>query len=127
MTNPTREEFLGYVHTPLSNQFGDPRVTRNEAITSVTRYRWSELRDWDVETDAREYWDALSDDKHARLFTVGPGYWDQTRAELDSVSHGFRAEGALTVPFGMAFQAPHNLSVHDSSDPHALIEHGTQP
>ena len=68
---PTREEFLSYVHTPLTNPQGDPAA--GSPTKSAMRYRWRELRDWDVESDAGEYWDGVSEsDKQARLVEAMP-------------------------------------------------------
>jgi hypothetical protein len=118
MASPTREEFLNYVHTPLANPQGDPPT--GSPTKSTMRYRWRELRDWDIEADAIAYWDGLPDhDKHARL--VAAGYWEVVRMQLDGFDQPFSSESNLRDPFGNAFRAPHNLAVQRSSDVHAKM------
>jgi hypothetical protein len=49
MTSPlTREYYLSYVHLPLTNPEGDPPGSTK----SPMRYRWRELRDWDIKAEA---------------------------------------------------------------------------
>ena len=54
-SHPTREEFVGYVHQPLPNG-----GTGGSPTKSTLRYRWRELRDWDVEAEARTYWEGTA-------------------------------------------------------------------
>ena len=119
MTSPaTREEFLSYVHTPLSNPQGDPAP--GSPTKSSMRYRWRELHDWDVEADANEYWNAMSDgDKQARLSRVPP--WEVVCMMLDSFTQPFTSESTLRYPFGTAFRSTHNLAIQGASDAHAEI------
>ena len=57
MPYPTREEFLDHVHQPLTRHEDD---RTGSPTKSTMRYRWRELRDWDVEADARDYWNSLA-------------------------------------------------------------------
>src|SRR5437667_10812230 len=115
MPSPTREEFLSYVHTPLTNAQGDP--LSGSPTKSTMRYRWRELRDWDVEADAREYWDMLPDeDKDVVLINVREAYWEFVREELDDLAEPFIAEPTLQGSFTAAFRNPHNRVIKGASD-----------
>ena len=102
---PTREEYFSYVHLPLTNPEGDPPP--GSPTKSPMRYRWRELRDWDVEAGANAYWDAMSDaDKQARLTRVPP--WEVVRMMLTNIVEPFTSEPSLHDPFVTAFRIPHN-------------------
>jgi hypothetical protein len=66
MASPTCDEFLSHVHRPLVNRNDDPQSGFHPK--STTRYRWRELRLWDVE--AESYWDAVLDDDKTRTVDV---------------------------------------------------------
>ena len=123
MSGPTREELLSYVHAPLSNPEGDPPV--GSPTKSTMRYRWRELCEWDVEADAREYWDGVSnEDKQARL-RVHPAYWEFVRGQLEEFSEPFKSELSLRDPFAVAFRSGHNAATRGASDPHAEMRSET--
>ena len=115
---PTREEYLSYVHLPLTNPEGDPPP--GSPTKSPMRYRWRELRDWDVEADANAYWDGMSDsDKQSRLTRVPP--WEVVRMMLANIVEPFTSEPSLHDPFVTAFRIPHNGAIQGASDAHAEI------
>ena len=117
MASPTRDEFLSHVHARLVNPSGDPAP--GSPTKSTMRYRWRELLQWDVETEAEAYWDGLADnDKNARL-AVRPTYWEVVQDQLDSFTQPFSSEPTLRVPFSTALQIPHNIAIRDASDVHA--------
>jgi hypothetical protein len=123
MTSLTREEFLNYVHSPLSNPDGDPTGSPTK---STMRYRWRELHHWSVEAEAREYWAAVSiDDKQATLTRVRPGFWDDMREDLEDVKEPFTSETSLQAPFAIAFRIGHNRAIRGASDHHAEMRSET--
>ena len=116
----TREEFLSHVHTPLVNPHGDPPP--GSPTKSTLRTRWRELRDWDIEVEARQYWKDMKDeDRVARLVGIPPEYWTVVRAMLNSYIQPYMRELTLRDPFSAAFRAPHNASIIGASDSHAEI------
>lgn len=120
MTSSTREEFLSYVHTPLTHSRRDPAPV--SPTISRMRYRWRELRHWDVEADAKVYWEGLpTDDKQARLPTVTAGHWEDMHTSLSSSNEPYISEETLQRLFDSAFTVGHNLAIRGSSDAHAEI------
>jgi hypothetical protein len=120
MPFPTREEFLNYVHIPLSNPRGDPRA--GSPTKSTMRYRWRELRDWDIETEAAEYWTRSPlEDKLAPVLVLPANHWESVRAQLTMFTQPFTSEPSLRDPFGVAFRSGHNGAIRGASDGHAEI------
>lgn len=119
MTPPTREQFLDHVHQPLINPQGDPLA--GSPTKSTMRYRWRDLRDWDVEGEAHDYWDSLSDtDKHAKVVTR-VNHWDSVCDDLDAFTQPFTSESTLRSPFDAAFRKGHNHAIKGASYAHAEI------
>lgn len=119
-SHPTREEFVGHVHQPLPDG-----GTGGSPTKSTLRYRWRELRDWDVEADARTYWEGLpSGDKNGVLNHVHSTHWDVAQSSLDALMEPFTVESTLRAPFSTAYQIPHNLAIVGASDEHAVMRIG---
>ena len=70
MSGPTREGFLNFVRTPLHNLDRDPLA--GSPTKSTMRYRWRELREWDVEAEAVEHWDVVTNDDKASEVAGAP-------------------------------------------------------
>lgn len=119
MASLTRDEFLGHVHAPLVNRNDDPQS--GSPTKSTTRYRWRELRHWDVEGETQSYWDALPDDDKTRTVDVPLGYWNVIEHQLRSFSQPLTTEPTLKFPFNNAIQNPHNTAIQGASDAHAEI------
>src|SRR5579859_1807700 len=119
MASPTRDEFLSYVHAPLVNRDGDPKP--GSPTKSTMRYRWHELRHWQVEVDAQSYWDATPDDDKTQTVDVPPAYWSVIEHQLRTFSQPLTSEPTLKVPFANALQIPHNTAIPGASDAHAEI------
>ena len=116
----TREEFLNHVHQPLINPQGDP--LGGSPTKSTMRYRWRNLRDWDIEADAREYWGKVNDlDKQALLTNILQAHWEFVRLQLINMREPFTAEPSLHGPFEVAYRTGHNGAIHGASDAHAEI------
>lgn len=119
-SHPTREEFVSYVHQPLPNG-----GTGGSPTKSALRYRWRELRDWDVEADARTYWEGMpSSDKNGVLNHVHSAYWSVTESNLAAFMEPFTAESTLRDPFSTAYRGPHNLAIVGAGDRHAVMRIG---
>jgi len=117
---PTREEFLNYVHQPLTNPQGDPHA--GSPTKSTMRYRWRDLRDWDVETEAMSYWEHLpTADKEATLVDLSGAHWEVVRSLLYTMRKPYNAETSLRGPFEIAFRTGHNGAIEGASDTHAEI------
>jgi hypothetical protein len=116
MTAPTRDEFLSHVHQGLVNPDTDPK--KRSPTKSTQRYRWRELLPWDVEAEARAYWDALGEDDKTAILPVA-GYWGIAQLQVDSDFEEFASESGLRSPFNAAFKHPHNLAIRGASDEHA--------
>jgi hypothetical protein len=126
MTVPTRDEFLNYVHRGLTHSNTDPK--KSSPTKSTQRYRWRQLLPWDVEAEARGYWDALGEDQKTAALAVMPGYWDFVQVQLDGYTQPLTSESRLRIPFGNAFQIPHNLAIRGAGDAHAeMWTEGAQP
>ena len=119
-SHPTREEFVGYVHQPLPNG-----GTGGSPTKSTLRCRWRELRDWEVEAEARTYWEGLPlSDKQATMLGVDSAFWTTIRSLLEAFMEPFTAESTLRAPFSTAYQGPHNLAIMGASDEHAVMRIG---
>ena len=128
MAAPTRDEFLSHVHKGLIHQETDPKKKKGSPTKSTQRYRWRELLPWDVEAESRVYWDALSDDQKAAPLGLPPVYWDVVQLQLDGYTQPLTSEPGLRIPFGTAFQIPHNLAIRGAGDVHAAMwTEGAQP
>jgi len=126
MAATTRDEFLSHVHQGLVHHETDGK--KGSPTKSTQRYRWRQLLPWDVEADARAYWDALSDDERTASVGVAPGYWDFVQQQLDDYSQPLTSEPSLRVPFSNAFQTPHNRAIRGAGDIHAAMwSEGSQP
>jgi len=117
MASPTRDEFLGYIHQPCRNRDGDPLP--GSPTKSTRRYRWRELRDWDIERDATEYWAGLPDADKTQTVNVRPGYWDFIADQLESSDEPLTSEHVLQFPFSNALRNPLNKAIRGASDAHA--------
>jgi hypothetical protein len=116
MTSPTREEFLNYVHQPLSRD-GDGGT--GSPTKSTMRYRWRELQDWDIEADARDYWNDLPvADKQTRVVTR-VSHWDSVLHFFDVNRTPYASESSLRDPFVAAYLNGHNLAIRGAADAHA--------
>ena len=123
----TRDEFLSHVHQRLVRPETDGN-RKGSPTKSTQRYRWRQLLPWDVEGDARAYWDALGDDQRTATLGVMPGYWDFVQQQLDDYSQPLTSEPSLRLPFGIAFQTPHNRAIRGAGDVHAeMWSEGSQP
>jgi hypothetical protein len=121
---PTREDFLNYVHQPLTNPQGDPRA--GSPTKSTMRYRWRDLRNWDIEAETRDYWERLPvADKQATLVNISGAHWEVVRSQLINISEPFTAEPTLRDPFSAAFRTGHNGAIYGASDSHAEIRSHT--
>jgi len=116
MADPTRDEFLSHVHQEPARPDLDPR--KGSPTKSTQRYRWRELLPWDVEAEARAYWDALSEDDKTAILPVA-GYWGIVQLQLDSLIYQLTSEPGLRLPFSNAFQIPHNIAIRGADDVHA--------
>ena len=117
----TRAELLNHVHEPLVNPQGDP-PSDSSPTKSPVRYRWRELRDWDIEPEASEYWSNLpSEDKDTPIPGLHPTHWDSVGLQLSSYTEPFIVESTLRDPFGAAYRSPHNVAILGASDHHAEI------
>ena len=116
MDDPTRDEFLNHVHQELAHPDIEPE--KGSPTKSTQRYRWRELLPWDVEAEARAYWEAVSEDDKTAILPVA-GYWGIAQLQLDSFSQQLTSEPGLRVPFSNAFQTPHNIAIHGAHDVHA--------
>jgi hypothetical protein len=116
MASPTRDEFLSHVHAQLVNRNGDRQS--GSPTKPTTRYRWRELRHWDIEGETQSYWNALPDDDKTRTVDVPLGYWKAIEHQLQSLS---QPESTLEVLFNNAIQNPHNTAIQGASDAHAEI------
>ena len=115
MPYSTREEFLSYVHRPLTRD-GDGTGSPTK---SVMRYQWRELRDWDVECDARDYWNRLPvTDKQAPVVTNAP-HWASVADYFEDNRTPYTSEPRLRGPFETAYLTGHNRSIRGSGDEHA--------
>jgi hypothetical protein len=55
-------------------------------------------------------------------------YWDVVRLQLDGYTQPLTSEPGLRIPFGNAFQIPHNLAIRGDDDAHAeMWTEGAQP
>jgi hypothetical protein len=117
MASPTRDEFLSYVHTPLTNTGEDP--DSGSPTKSAMRCRWNQLQHWDVEVDANGYWEAMSDDDRHATLTVRLGYWDHVAFTLSNYTEPFISEPTLRSPFDTAYRNPHNVAIRGATDAHA--------
>jgi hypothetical protein len=117
MASPTREEFLNYVPTPLTNPNGDP--SPGSPTKSTMRYRWRELHHWDVEAEANAYWDEIPDDDKDSMLAVQPGYWQVVASMLNNPP--YTSESTLRLPFGIAYLHPLNAATQSASDAHAQM------
>ena len=117
-SHPTREEFVGYIHQPLPNG-----GTGGSPTKSTLRYRWRELRDWDIEEEARTYWEGLSD-KNDVISHVHSAHWEMVQSSLDALMEPFTMESTLRAPFSTAYQITHNLAIVGANDPHAVMRIG---
>jgi len=117
MASPTRDEFLGYVHQPRRNRDGDPLP--GSPTKSTTRYRWRELRGWDVERDATAYLADLPDADKTQTLDVPPAFWSTIEHLLRISGRHLTAEATLKVPFSNAFRDPLNTAIEGASDAHA--------
>jgi hypothetical protein len=117
MTPPTREEFLNHIHRPLARD-GD---NSGSPTKSTMRYRWRELRDWDAEADARNYWNGLPTvDKEARIGTR-VSHWDSVLDYFDANETPYTSESSLRGPFEAAYLNGHNHAIKGASDAHAAM------
>src|SRR5436190_9449167 len=115
MPSPPRDEFLNYVHQPLRRD-GDGTGSPTK---STMRYRWRDLRDWDVEVDARHYCDGLPlADKQAPVVTR-VSHWDSVLDYFDANRTPYTSEATLRGPFEAAYLNAHNHAVKGSSNAHA--------
>ena len=121
MSAPTRDEFLSHVHQKLVSPPIQNPTKKGSPTKSTQRYRWRNLLPWDVEAEARVYWDALGDDQKNAIVDVMPGYWDFVQQQLEAYSQPFTSEPSLRVPFSNAFQTPHNTAIRGTGDAHAQI------
>jgi hypothetical protein len=116
MTSPTREEFLNYVHQPLTRD-GDGGT--GSPTKSTMRYRWRELQDWNVEADALDYWNLLPlADKQAPVVTRA-SHWDYVFDYFEDNRTPYASEASLRAPFDTAYLNGHNRAIRGSSDAHA--------
>ena len=128
MALPTRDEFLSHMHQALVRPETDPNKKKGSPTKSTQRYRWRELLPWDVEAEARAYWDALTDDQKTATVGVPHNYWDVVQHQLDQYRQPLTSEPSLRVPFSNAFQTPHNTAIAGAGDVHAEIWiEGSQP
>ena len=126
MATVTRDEFLSHVHQGLVHPETDGK--KGSPTKSTQRYRWRQLLPWDLEAEARAYWDALGDDQKTARVGVPPVYWDVVQLQLDGYSQPLTSEPGLRIPFGTAFQIPHNLAIRGAGDVHAAMwTEGAQP
>ena len=127
MTGLTRDEFLSHVHQGLVHPEANPNK-KGSPTKSTQRYRWRELLPWDVEAEARVYWDALTEDQTTAMLSVPPVYWDVIQLQLDKYRQPLTSEPGLRVPFSNAFQIPHNIAIEGALDVHAeMWTEGAQP
>jgi hypothetical protein len=116
---PTREEFLSHAHTPLVNA-EDPAP--GSPTKSTLRIQWRELRDWDIEADVREYWDAMdAHDRNAPVTAVSPYHWAAVSGQMNMLIQPFMSKSNLREPFSTAYRVGHNAGIIGASDPHAMI------
>lgn len=128
MTSPTRNEFLNHVHQELVHPEPDKEKKKGSPTKSTQRCRWRELLPWDVEADARVYWEALSDDEKNAILAVLPGYWEFVQHQLNNYQQPITSEPSLRLPFSIAFQLPHNTAIKDAGDMHAeMWTEGSHP
>src|SRR5437868_9630108 len=113
------DEFLSHVHQPRSNRNGDPPP--GSATKSTIQYRWRQLQRWDVEDEARVYWDGLSDQEKTRMINVPHGYWNFVENQLESYEQPMTSEATLKTPVTLAIQLPHNKAIQRAGDEHAEI------
>ena len=106
MDDPTRDEFLNHVHQELAHPDIEPE--KGSPTKSTQRYRWRELLPWDVEAEARAYWEAVSEDDKTAILPVA-GYWGIAQLQLDSFSQQLTSEPGLRVPFRMLSKHPITL------------------
>jgi hypothetical protein len=117
MASLTRDEFLSHVHPGLVRP--DIALKRKTSPTKSTqRYRWHELLLWDVEAEARAYWDAVRGDDKTAVLPVA-GYWGIAQLQLDSFFQQLISELGLRVPFSNAFQISHHIAIGGAHDVHA--------
>jgi len=131
MAGPTRDEFLSHVHRELAHPGirTDPDVDpkKGSPTKSTQPYRWRELLSWDMEAEARAYWDTLHEDDKTAVLPVA-GYLGITQLQLDSYFQQLTSERGLRIPFGTAFQIPHNLAIRGAGDDHAeMWTEGAEP
>jgi hypothetical protein len=119
MVGPTRDQFLSHVHQGLIHP--DPDPPKGSPTKSTQRFRWRELLPWDVEAEARVYWDSLGEDQKTARLTVTPGLWEVVQLLLENYRQPWTSELSLRLPFENAFQIPHNIAINDASDVHAEI------
>ena len=125
MAGPTRDEFLSHVHHELAHSNTNPPI--GSPTKSTQRCRWRELLPWDVEAEARAYWEAVSEDDKTAILAVA-GYWGIAQLQVDTFFQQFTSEPALRFPFGAAFQVPHNIAIRGAHDVHAeMWTEGSQP
>jgi hypothetical protein len=124
MASPSRDEFLSHVHQELSRPRApetgmDKEKKKGSPTKSTQRHRWRQLKPWDIEAEARVYWDALGEDQKTATLDVLPRYWDFVHNQLQGYNRPLKSEPGLRVPFSVAFEMPHNLAIRDSEDIHA--------
>jgi hypothetical protein len=100
----TRDEFLSHtvkqLPLPKNPSYGSP-------TKSTTHRPWDEMRDWDFESEARDYWNRLpEEDKTTEMNMVQTLFWGAKQADLDINFRNVRNEMSLRFLLTPRSQVP---------------------